>query len=93
MRFIDGLIRATKAEDLKSLVPELVPKLISLIEDKDLTVRDAAIHTLGILKGTLSDDESILESFAELDQKTMAKIDKASQDIGGMGGLTMEQVS
>ena len=57
VRFIDGLIRSTDQQMLKEIVPILVPKLVPLIGDKDLPVGDAAIHTLGVLKGSLTGDE------------------------------------
>ena len=54
---------------LKDIVDELVPKLIGLLDDKDLTVKDATIHTLGILKGTLSKEASQIQAVNTINKK------------------------
>jgi len=57
VRFIEKLSRTTQIDMLNRITPELVPKLVGLIKDKDQATRDLTFHCIGIIKGRLGDDQ------------------------------------
>lgn len=63
-------------------MPEFIGKMVEMIGDKDVAVRDATMHCLGIIKGVLGDQE-VLEFYANIDAKKLVKIDDAARSVGG----------
>jgi len=53
-----------------------MPAMVKAIDDKDGTVRDAALHCMGILKGRYG--ETVDKYLKDVNPQKMAKIDEAS---------------
>jgi hypothetical protein len=54
--------------------------MLKAVEDKDGTVRDGALHCMGILKGRLTD--SVMANYLkDVNKQKMDKIDEASKEV------------
>ena len=65
---------------LSGVIPDLVPILVNLIDDKNQAVKDSTLHLLGILKGKLG-DEKMSPFFKDIKPEKLAKIDEAVVEV------------
>lgn len=56
IKFVEKMIVITYIDVLKRVSDALLPAIAKVVEDKDGTVRDNAIHCMGLLKGRLGED-------------------------------------
>jgi hypothetical protein len=57
-----------------------LPAILKVVEDKDGTVRDNALHCMGILKGRLGD--SVIDKYSKnLNPQKKTKLDEAALEV------------
>jgi len=55
LKFVESLSVVTYIDVLQRVQDDLLPAVVKVMEDKDGTVRDNALHCMGILKGRLGE--------------------------------------
>lgn len=61
IKFVEAACQITYIDVLQRIEKELLPAMVKAIDDKDGTVRDYALHCMGILKGRLG--ESVMSKY------------------------------
>jgi hypothetical protein len=80
LKWLEKSAAVTYIDKLQNIQGELMPAMAKVIEDKDGTVRDSALHCLGILKGRLG--QAVMDKhFKNLNAQKQAKIDEAAAEI------------
>ena len=80
IKFVEQAAQVTFIDVLQRVADELLPAMVKAIDDKDGTVRESALHCMGILKGRLGD--SVMDKFLKnVNKQKMEKIDEAAKEI------------
>lgn len=80
IKFVEKLVIITYIDVLQKVSDELLPAIKKVMDDKDGTVRDNALHCMGILKGRLGD--SIMQTYIkDLNPQKSEKLNEAAKEI------------
>lgn len=80
LRFVEKACQVTYIDQLQRIEAELLPAMGKAIEDKDGTVREAALHCMGLLKGRYG--ESVMQKYLkDVNKQKAEKIDEAAKEI------------
>jgi len=80
IKFVEKAALVTFIDVLQRIADDLLPAMVKAIDDKDGTVRESALHCMGILKGRLGD--SVMDKHLKnVNKQKMEKIDEAAKEI------------
>ena len=80
IKFVEKHAVTTYIDILQRVSDNLLPAVSKVVEDKDGTVRDNAIHCMGVLKGRLG--EALMQKFIkDLNPQKTEKLNEAAKEI------------
>ena len=80
LKFIEKAALVTYIDVLQRIEAELMPAMVKAMDDKDGTVRDTALHCMGILQGRLG--AAVMDKYLKgVNPQKMGKIEEAAKEI------------
>jgi len=79
IKFVEKTAQITYIDVMQRCMDDLMPAMVKAIDDKDGTVRETALHCMGILKGRLGEKSE--KYIKDVNKQKMEKIDEAAKEI------------
>ena len=79
---LESGVRSTYIDELQEICPQLIETQMPLTTHQDAGVRDAALTTLGVLKGRLG-ESFMAQHFKDMNPQKMTKVNEGAESVEG----------